>query len=226
MKKTIFVLSFLILFHQNSFSQNKWQIKAGPNYSYFVDMSNSSSNIGYILGIERKIDIYENLAVNIGLDYTTKGAVLNDRTIRPYKPSELVNVYSWDIHGNIDYLELPVLLSYAFPIYKEYKFGMFVGPSYAIPVRDLSEFKKVKFIEEYDPNNPGTTDYEYHFWQEPVFGNNTSSIIFNLGLYVSYSHYFVEFRYVRNNKKTYYFGKLSDVQYKIDTYQFLFGLSL
>ena len=225
MKKTILLLSLILLFQDNGFPQSKWQIKAGANSSYFVDAENSSSKIGYTLGIARKINISGDLDITVELDYTTKGAILYERTIRPFRPRDVVNIYSWDIHGNIGYIELPVLLSYSFPVYEEYNIGLFFGPALSVPVKELSEFKKVIFIEEYDPNNPGSPNYDYHLWQESVFPNNTLSIIYNFGLNISYSNFFIEFRYVLNNRGTYYFGELSDVNYEINTYQLLFGLS-
>jgi len=225
MKKTILLLSLILLFQDNGFPQSKWQIKAGANSSYFVDVENSSSKIGYTLGIARKINISGDLDITVELDYTTKGAILYERTIRPFRPRDVVNIYSWDIHGNIGYIELPVLLSYSFPVYEEYNIGLFFGPALSVPVKELSEFKKVEFIEEYDPDNRGSTNYDYHLWDGSVFANNTLSIIYNFGLNISYTNVFIEFRYVLNNRGTYYFGELSDVNYEINTYQLLFGLS-
>ena len=225
MKKTILLLSLILLFQDNGFPQSKWQIKAGANSSFFVDAENSSSKIGYTLGIARKINIYGDLDITVELDYTTKGASLNDRTIMPYTTINPMNAYSWDIHGNIGYIELPVLLSYSFSVYEEYNIGLFFGPALSVPVKELSEFREVKFIEEYDPINPSTTDYDYYFEQESGFGNNPLSIFYIFGLSISYTNVFIEFRYVLNNRETYYFGDLSDVNYEMNTFQLLFGLS-
>jgi hypothetical protein len=226
MKKTIFLLSLLLLFHDNGFPQNEWQFKAGANSSYFVDAENSSSKIGYTFGIGRKINIYGELDITLELDYTTKGAILHERTIRPYRPENVVNIYSWDIHGINSYIELPVLISYSFDIWKEWTIGLVFGPALSVPVKDLSEFKRVRFVEEYDPDNLGLTTYDYHLWQESVFGNNSLSIIYNFSINISYSNVFIEFRYVLNNREIYYFGELSDIKYEMNTFQLLFGLSL
>jgi hypothetical protein len=225
MKKAIFFLSLLLLFQDDGFPQSKWQIKAGANSSYFVDAENSSSKIGYTFGIARKINIYGDLDITVELDYATKGAILHERTIRPYTTINPMNAYSWDIHGNIGYIELPVLLSYSFPVYEEYSIGLFFGPAFSVPVKDLSEFRKVQFIEEYDPINPSTTDYDYHFAPESGFGNNTISIFYIFGLNISYTNVFIEFRYVLNNREAYYFGDLSDVNYEMNTFQLLLGFS-
>ena len=226
MGKIIFILFILILFQNNGYPQNNWQIKAGPDFSYFVNAENSSSKIGYILGIARKMDVYADLDIIVELDYTTKGAILNDRKIRPVASSDPFNAYSWDIIGNIAYVEMTVMLSYSFSVFKEYNIGLFLGPVYTMAVKDLSEFRKVEFIEEYDPLNPSTTDYDYHFEQESGFVRYNISTIYNFGLNISYSNFFFEFRYVLNNKGNYSFGTLRDVHYEINTYQFLLGMSI
>ncbi len=226
MNKLLLSFSFLFLLIFNAYPQNSWEIKGGINYAYFVNVKNYSPKIGYTLGIARKINLYNNFSVSGEVDFVSKGAILKNRKISPYTEVDEQDAYSWDIHGSIGYLELPILIKYSFPIYKRYNLILFMGPSYSIPIIDFTKFKKREFLEVYDPKNPSGMVYDYDFNQESGFGNNTSSFIFNFGFDISYLNYFFELKYVLDNRVIYNFSNLSEIHAKLSTLQIIFGKTL
>ncbi len=215
---------FVFLSSFNVFPQSNWELKSGLNYTNFIDAINSSPKLGFTLGMSRKFKLYNKFSISAEADFALKGAILEKRKIEPYAGNlEKQDAYSWDIHGYIGFIEIPVLIDYSFPVNNRINFSIFIGPTYSIPLIDFSKFKKIDFIEEYDPNNPSGTDYDYGYWQESGFGNNTSSLLLNLGFDISYDTYIFECRYVLDKRDIYYFSNLSTVYESMNTFQFLFG---
>ena len=222
--KKLQVYLFVFLLSFNVFSQSNWELKGGPNYTYFVDAINSSPKIGFTLGLSRKFNLYKKLSLSAEADFTLKGAILEKRKIEPYAGNlEKQNAYSWDIHGSIGFFEIPVFIDYSFPVNNRINFSILIGPTYSIPLIDFSKFKKIEFIEEYDPNNPSNTVYDYGYLQESGFGNNTSTFLLNFGFDISYDTYFFEFRYVLDKRDVYHFSNLSAVHKRMNSFQILFG---
>ena len=155
MRKFNILLFLFSLFALKAFSQSNWEIKGGVNYTYFDNVESSSPKIGLALGMARTFKSKTNFSFSVGAGFVSRGAILEKRAIEPY-PGNLdkQNAYSWDIHGFIGYLELPLFIKYSFPINSKYGLTLFMGPSYSIPLLDLTKFKERKFIEVYDPNNP------------------------------------------------------------------------
>jgi Outer membrane protein beta-barrel domain len=225
--KILTFFSFIFLINFNLQSQTNWQFKAGPNYTRFNSEKDTSPKIGYMLGVAKRFNIYDDLSVYGELDFIAKGAILKDRNVRPVVGNlEPRNAYKWDISGYLGYIELPILLSYTFPFLNNYNFRLFLGPSFSIPVKDLSNFDKKNFIETVDPFNLPSTKYEYNFEEESVFGNNSIMIIYHLGFDISYSNYSVELRYILDSRNNYYFKNLSKVNDKLNTFQLLIGYSI
>jgi len=224
-KKISLCFLFLFVFSIKAFSQNKWEIKGGPNYTYFDDAKSSSPKVGLSLGVARIFKLNNYFSISGEVNFVTKGAILEQRAVIPYAV-EKQNSYSWDIHGFIGYLELPLFIEYSFPISNIYELTLFMGPSYSIPMLDFTKFNKKDFIEVYDPNNPSGMNYDYNFEQESGFGNNTSRFIFNLGFDVSFTNYFIELRYVLDNREFYNFNNLSEVSEKLNSFYILFGIKL
>ena len=227
MKKVALIFLFSFLINSSVLSQSNWQFKAGPNYTYYSKEKNSLPKIGYLIGIAENFNIYKNLSIYGELNYTTRGAILKDRKIRPMpRDVQPQDTYTWDIHGYIGYLELPILLSSTIPFLKEYKIRLFIGPCFSSLVKDLSRCYKKSFIEYYDPLRPSKTIYEYAFLEESAFGHNNIPMIYIFGFEVLYSSYSIEFRYLLNSKDKYYFDTISSVHDKLNTFQLLIGLSL
>ena len=122
------------------------------------------------------------------------------------------------------YLDLIIIIKYNFLLTKKYFVSLYAGPSYSIPLIDFTKYKKKKFLEVFDPNNPSPFKYDYSFLQESGFGNNNSNILLNIGFQIHYLYYLLDVRYLINNDKNYWFDNITPINSKINTFYILFGL--
>ena len=229
MKKIIIFYLFLLLFIYQVFSQKMWELKGGFSYSNFENLSNSSPNYGLILGISRKFNLKWNFFIRGEIDFAMRNATLNDRSIKPYERFNKSEVFLWNIHLKLGFVDIPILIQYLLPLKSEPNVIIFTGPSFSIPILDFSTIEKKKFYEEYDPNNPNSTEYDFWFGdgeRNSAFWSNDLKVIYNFGLNLSYSKYIVEFRYVLDTRNVYRIDNISDINNGINSIYILLGIGI
>lgn len=222
MKKII--IGILLLLINYSIAQQNISVQAGPNLSWFVDAENSKPKIGYSLCIEKGFKLFRGIFFNVGIGYTTRGAVLEDRTIQPYNPpSTFTDAFYWDIQGNIGYVDLPILLNYDYRINTKLSFNPIVGMTIAIPTNDYSTIKKKKFYKIKDARIHDYYDYDYHFEQEEGFGNNKVRYIYDFGFGINYSQFSINLLYSCDKTQEYSFDRVDTVKYNMNSMAIYFA---
>lgn len=221
MKKLFFTFFFLLLFFNFSIAQSKFRFTIGPTISYFLNAENSSPKIGLAIGFRKDFHLYKRLALSTGVNFASRGAILENRTIAPYSGEPSEEAFYWDIHGMIGYLEFPIVIQYAIQVTQKAKLIPLLGPVLSIPIKDLSHFEKKEFFNIYIRGQSNPIDYDFNFGPESVFLNNYLKIPFTFGFHVVYKKLDFEIRYILDNRETYHFDSLSEVHYKIHSLYFL-----
>jgi len=221
-KKIIITIS-LLLFNY-TFAQHNIFIKAGSNVSWFLNAENSKPKIGYSFCIEKGFKLFKGIFLDVGIGYTTRGAVLENRTIQPYNPpSTYTDAFYWDIQGNIGYVDLPILLKYNYRINTKLSFNPIVGMTIAIPTNDYSTIKQKKFYKIKDARIHDYYDYDYHFEQEEGFGNNKVRYICDFGFSVNYSQFSINLLYSFDNTQEYSFDRVDTIKYNMNSMTIYFA---
>jgi len=121
MKKLFLIFSVLTFLFNYSPAQSKFQFMIDPTISYFLDAKNSSPRIGLAIGFRKDFRLYKRLALSAGINFASRGAILENRTIAPYSSEPSEEVFYWDIHGMIGYLEIPLIIQYTIPLTQKVK---------------------------------------------------------------------------------------------------------
>ena len=225
MRKILLIFIFLSVFSLNGFSQSNWRLKGGLTLSYFTDADNSSPGLGLMLGLSRKFILKNNFSICGEVNFATRGAILENRSISPYT-SETEYAYTWDIHGTIGYIDIPILVQHTSLLKNKTNLTFYIGPSFSIAILDFTKFEKRDFIEIYDWNNPSKIEYDYAFQEESTFGNNFIGFSLDFGIDLSFTNYLIELRYVVDTRNVYYFKDLSEVNHKMNSIYILIGKKL
>ncbi len=222
--KKIAVILILILV-KYSVAQHNIFIKAGSNVSWFISAENSKPIIGYTVGIDRGWNLYKKLNMELGIGYTKRGASLENQAIQPfsYRP---INAYYWDIKGVIGYVDIPISFKYEFGLNRQFTISPLMGITFAIPVKDYSNFKKKRFYKLYDSDINDWEAYDYHFAQETTFGNNETRYIYELGIRLQYLRYAINIKYGFDKYKHYTFKHLESIKYKMNSFYVYFSYEL
>jgi hypothetical protein len=165
--------------------------------------------------------------MELGIGYTTRGAILEDRTIQPYYTQfENINSYFWDIEGFIGYFDIPISLTYEFNLNRKITISPIIGTTIGIPSKDYSSFKKKRFYKLYDSDINDWKAYDYHFEQEDAFGNNKVRYIYELGIRLQYLRYAINIKYSFDSYKNYTFKNLGYIRYKMNSFYVYFSYEL
>ncbi len=230
MKKIIvFLYLFICLFGLQSYAQSKWSIKGGLTISYFTNIDKSEPGLGFTVGIARDFNLKENFSIIGEIDFALRNATLNDRTIVPYEQYNKINSYYWDIKLRMGFIDMPILFQYLFHLNDKTNLIFFAGPSFSIPILDLSKIEKKGFFEEYDPDN--SSEERYNFWfgdgeEHSAFWSNDTKIIYNFGCKIVYLSYFIEFKYILDTRNVYYIDNISRVNHGMNSIYILIGKML
>ena len=227
MKKLLLSLIFFLQLSITLNAHSNFILKAGINYSTLRN-SDADFKRGYTFGIGKDWNIIKNVAIGSEINYITRGGILNDRPIMSevYFPHD---VYSYDIHIAVGYLEIPLLVKFIFPVKYNIKVQLCVGPAVSLPLLDYSDTKNRKFLFYYDPNDPendeSIEDIEYYWMHDSGFYSKFNlDLVHNIGLGLNWSKLIFELRYSRANKEIGYVDMVSQVHKKSHAIHLLFGL--
>lgn len=134
------------MFFNCSTAQSKFRFTIGPTISYFLDAENSSPKIGLAIGFKKDFNLYQKLGLSAGINFASRGAILENRTIAPYSGEPSEEAFYWDIHGMIGYLEIPLIIQYAIPVTQKVKLTPLLGPVFSFRIKDLTHFEKSNSI--------------------------------------------------------------------------------
>ncbi len=221
MKELYYLFLSLLLLLNPSFSKNKFYFFAGSTISYFLNAENSKPQIGISFGICKSFHIYKNYYITGELSYSTRGAILENRTIAPYtvEPTE---AYYWDIHGMIGFLEIPVEFQYEYSISNNIKVIPFAGPTILIPMHDFTKLDKRNFFEIYYPDQTDNLKYDLSFEEGPTLRGNVFKMGLMIGLGINYKKVVLAVKYLLDRRPVYYFDKLSEIRHRINSFYILF----
>lgn len=223
----IFILSTSVILQ----AKDKYYIAAGPTISYFItDNSNISyfinrgyfrSDKGIILRIGREIRSDSFSELYIGIGFSTRAATLNNLLVVP-DISKTRHVYFWDIHSRIGYLEIPILIKLRLPFIKRVNFGPIFGLSLELPVKDLTELSKRRYMGEFTADMAKYASVYPFFTKASKFAKNPTKIINYFGFQLKYSKYIFELSWAVDNQGNYLFDHLTSIKYKIGSFNTLF----
>ncbi|MEJ2637370.1 MAG: outer membrane beta-barrel protein [Calditrichia bacterium] len=221
MRKTLPILLFLLLYSIHSPAKNGLHFAGGPTISYFLSAENSTPRIGIAFGLIKDFQVYRRLGLSAGVNFASRGAILKQRTIKPYEPEAFEGTYYQNIQGMIGYLGFPVMIQYAIPLTSKIQLQPQFGAVISFPVKDFSRFEEKDLFSLYDPAQSDLISYDFNYEQEAHSFGIIPQIPMTFGLRVDYEKFGFEIRYILDMRDTYHFGRLSDVHYKMHSIYFL-----
>lgn len=221
MKKLLIVICWLLLLTILSYAQGNIRLIIGPTFSYFMNAENTHPKIGISVGIMKDFRLYNKFLLSAGIGFSSRGSILENRTIEPYAPEPFEETYYYDIHGMIGYLEFPVTIQYAISISQKIKLRPLFGAAVSFAIKDFSHFEEKQLFRVYDPTQSDLSDYDFDFEQESRFLGIIPKLPLTFGFRVDYEKLGFEIRYILDNRDTYHFGRLSEVHHKMHSFYFL-----
>ncbi len=215
MKNAIFLLMFILL--SSVHAKDKYRIGVGATLSYFVNAENSAPLAGYLLRAEIRLYRFRNLSIYSGIGYSVRGALLRHRTIAPSAPFPM-KAYYWDIYCRIGYLDLPFSLNVSIPITSKFHIGLLFGMSFAFPLKDLSDFKRLEFFDIYELDIDNPEKYDFSFEQESTFRRNLFRKFYGMGLLFRYNLYGIKIIYHSDKLKEYYIDSMWRIPYQMRSF--------
>lgn len=230
MKKLFIQILFFTLLTTTLNAQNGFIVKTGINYSTLRN-SDSDFKLGYTFGIGKDWNIIKNVTIGNEINYTIRGGLFNDKPIKGDLYFLPHDVYSYDIHVAVGYIEIPVLFKYLFTIKNNIKIQLYAGLSFSLPILDYSDTMDMKFLFHYDPNDPEKEekikDIEYYLMQDSGFYSKFNlDYVYNVGVCLNWSKLIVELRYSRANKEIGYVDMISQVHKKSHAVHLLLGFRI
>lgn len=221
----IIILDLLTLPAAASYFGN-WQIKGGSNYSVLVHEKNYELKLGYNFGIGKNIKLHKSLYIYYGVQYEKRNFILKDRVIIPVAVGyNKVDVYSWDVHLNVNFIDIPLYLKYNLISRNKFFISPIIGASLSIPYKDYSSVTKKSFQYSYDP--PGyNIRFDNSFLQEMVFDANKMRIIINAGLELSWDYIIIDLRYCYDSSSEISIKNLNPFKGEMNIFRISVGLNL
>lgn len=212
---------------QISIAQNNYYLKAGLNTAKFrtekiVTQRGITMGGGYAFHVSK----IKNSFIALELLYTTKKALLKDRTVLQFKDVKYVG-YIEDIEFNYHYLEFPLKYGWRINLSKNKEIILFSGFTWNIPLyyRGVEKIKHLFSIPRKELENQ-----PYDYWVVDLdesapaillaLGKSTLDCIF--ALKINFNFLSVEFNYSRAIHETKEFSSLT-LRDKIDTYTITMG---
>lgn len=202
-----------------------WILKAGPSYTIPLKEKNYDHKMEYNVGLGKQFKVYHNLYLQPEIRYVRKSFVLRDRIIVPIEgASNIVDVYSWDIHVETSFIELPVFLKYKIRIMKHFSLIPQIGLVLSFPYKDYSSVKKLNFAYSYE--TPGyDKEFDNSFSEDnDVFKMNNIILLPQAGLELKWRRFSIEFVYFLDNREEFYVSSLHPFKGEMSNYLFNFIL--
>jgi len=226
MKLLFIITGILLLTINNTLAEIRinYGLKGGINYSSFVDTKNGF-NPGKAFSINAEIK-YKQFALQTELNYLEKSDIIKNKPIKPITEF----VYTWDIHCDISYLEIPLLLKYYIQIHKSINLFLSGGLYYSFPFSDnssaknrSSDFLFLIGVDAYPPPDD-FKGFEYFVDNDPYGTNDSFGYSLSLGL--TWSLFLAEFRYGNSFNNIGSAGFISPVKKRFHSYTFLIGFNI
>ena len=163
-----------------------------------------------------------------------RGGIIKDELMVdnnfPGVPPTKHNISNYDIYCVIGYIHVPVNFDYRIFEKSDWRFDIFLGGFFSIPVAELSSLDKKEFIAVYDSNNPDH-NFNYYISEERCFGigckDYEQNYGYEFGLRTYYSVYYIEVRALIDMAR---FGSIyivgPDISKKSFALNLLFGITL
>ncbi len=113
--------------HGNAQDKIQFGVRAGMNINSLSE-GELDSRIGYHVGAVMDWNVAKNLYVQPGLFFTTRGAKSESKF-----EEEGIQV-SEETKYNLNYLQIPISVSYRFPVSKQFKIDVNAGPYFAMGI--------------------------------------------------------------------------------------------
>ncbi|MEO9477588.1 MAG: porin family protein [Cyclobacteriaceae bacterium] len=172
-KKTI-LLIIGIMISALTFAQDKAGLKLGANFTnlYVADVDDENLKVGFQVGLYKRLELTEGLALQPELLFTQKGASIH------YDGNALSG--SGRYRYNLNYLELPVLFAL-----NAGDVNFHVGPYFAAlvgaNVKDVEDDGTVQNVESFDRDDFNTLDYGFSAGVGFDFDSGMMGVRYNYG---------------------------------------------
>lgn len=123
--KKFFMMAILVMFALAGFSQAKWDVRVGVNFSNMTQTEGIDALTGFTLGVGMDYGFSENWSLQSGLMFTSKGYKVKDA----YKVSPV-------------YLDIPILAAYKISVSENTKFVINAGPYLAFGLGGKAKYDK------------------------------------------------------------------------------------
>ncbi|OQY27344.1 MAG: hypothetical protein B6244_10805 [Candidatus Cloacimonetes bacterium 4572_55] len=197
MRKFIFSVIPFIFLAIPLHADNEFGVKAGANYSTFqVDGSSFASS--YFLSLFKDFNLSNSVALSVELNVTKRRGKLKNVVVIPYGVTHLdrnIDIYSYDFHVDIGYVEFPLLIKYIIPVKNKIRLSPYLGYCYSVPLGDGTERKNKQYLGTFDGVSLPKGDVQAT--GERQSSNPVSGYI--LGLSYNYKKWVIDFRCFQGN---------------------------
>ncbi len=206
MKNRVSILVIFFVLSIPQIARANWGFTIGADYSYLKNPSYSRPSVAAIYGMTKNWPINDALGLEIGFLFANAKTTLQDKSILnfyplhayPYLPVELSEIYFYDIHINLHFLEMPLLLQVNKALRKNLAIGLEVGGSIRFHVRDTSSAVVLKKVKVANLTAEERKDFRFDYRVTNEDENHSYSgrgVCPILGIHIVYSRLKLELRY-------------------------------
>ena len=166
-------------------------VQGGPSFSAF-ERHDTDFMTNPVLGIWGKAALTENSAIIWEINYTSKGAILRDKPFWDFHNRQPYSIYSYSFFFRWIFYEVPIMLTFYFPLQRHTRLYFFSGPAILFYQTDKSKVKEGSFLYYYQPG----MEIEYRwYWDIPNRIEHKRRFGYHLGLGIQRHAFAVELRY-------------------------------
>lgn len=194
------LILFILVTPSLSNAQNTSYVRAGINYTTFRGektylQTGSTFCIGYQWNDSRIARWFKASSLALEFLYTNKKAILKNKTIGAISPGGYLDiVYYDDIYFSVSLIEIPLLLTYSFPVSQKLKLQFHLGPDVSIAVKDKSKVKR-RMIKSLEPNEGANFPFDYIYNPGDPTILWSGGYLLNFGFCLSFSHFSFDIRF-------------------------------
>ncbi|GEM_PF-2384396 len=192
MRTSLLIVILPLCIAKQTPAQDYFYIRAGGNYTIFRGektylQAGSSFGIGRQWNYRNRSGWSKGIGWALELVYTNKRALLKNKTVGGGLSYDYIVSYE-DIHCSVTSFEIPVLLTFDYPLYKKLKAHFNMGPALSLGIKDRSRSyrQKVKLLE---PDQRSNYPFDYVVNPGDPTIADSWGLVFNLGAGISYSSF-------------------------------------
>jgi hypothetical protein len=143
-------------------ARTSFTIKSGFNLSALMK-SGTGMQTGATFGVGQEWRIFRNTSLALELFFSTRGGMLNNKSVRPSGMFGYEYVNYYDIQCRFGSIDLPILLKQKFALTKSLHSALLIGPCFSLGVSDKSRLILLQSESLWDPETREYLQFDYDY---------------------------------------------------------------